>query len=593
MRRSPSLSTPAPAPRRSVFLLLLSVTLAACSQAPQTPQAVQDSGQEATLVALALPGTAASTALSSLPWVSASNGYGPVEKNMSNGEQNAGDGRALKIGTRAYSSGLGVHAPSDLSYALDGRCQRLTAEVGIDAETQGKGRAAFQVWADGQKLYDSGLLTGQSPAIPVSVLLTGRKTLRLVVQGAAGQGGNDYAHADWGDVHLMPCTSGTPGPVTPPGPVADVNVFSGPLVITRGGTYSGNWESKDPAVPAVEVRTSEPVVIQNSRIKGVGHYGLIEGWHVRLSVKNTTFTGLRPAGVGKSVPHALNLGEVYNLDLQRNLFDHTAGVYVNTFQGDSAKGETIKVLYNKNTNSDGRLSDGAGGFLKTDRKIVNFVMFNHVQAPGAEIAWNEDINTAYQSLVEDNINMYVSGGSLARPILIHDNYVQGAYGIDPVNDKAFYGGGILIGDGPTERAEQSGHIRVYKNQVVGTANYGLGIVGGSDQQVYDNRVVSSGLLPDGRMLGYTNVGLMLWNYYKSTPDLFFGNTIRDNVSTFTHRKADGSVDGNNVAWLPDCMPGGCKNNTTTGSATLQDEQNEFTAWKAKLSAASLKVGPLN
>src|SRR5687767_9686775 len=32
-------------------------------------------------------------------------------------------------------------------------------------------------------------------------------------------------------------------------------VYSGPLVITRGGTYRGNWESLDPDVPAVTVRT--------------------------------------------------------------------------------------------------------------------------------------------------------------------------------------------------------------------------------------------------------------------------------------------------------------------------------------------------
>ena len=47
-------------------------------------------------------------------------------------------------------------------------------------------------------------------------------------------------------------------------------VYSGPIVITSGGTYSGNWQSTNPNVAAVTIGTSEPVIITNSNIQSAG-----------------------------------------------------------------------------------------------------------------------------------------------------------------------------------------------------------------------------------------------------------------------------------------------------------------------------------
>lgn len=47
-------------------------------------------------------------------------------------------------------------------------------------------------------------------------------------------------------------------------------VFDRPITITGGGTYTGNWQSTDPSVPAVIVLTTEPVTITHSRIVGSG-----------------------------------------------------------------------------------------------------------------------------------------------------------------------------------------------------------------------------------------------------------------------------------------------------------------------------------
>ncbi|MFD2513593.1 hypothetical protein ACFSRY_06925, partial [Pontibacter locisalis] len=50
----------------------------------------------------------------------------------------------------------------------------------------------------------------------------------------------------------------------------NAQTYSGPLVITKGGTYTGNWESRDSEVAAVEIRTNEPVIIEHANIRGAG-----------------------------------------------------------------------------------------------------------------------------------------------------------------------------------------------------------------------------------------------------------------------------------------------------------------------------------
>ena len=47
-------------------------------------------------------------------------------------------------------------------------------------------------------------------------------------------------------------------------------VYSGPIVITSGGTYSGNWQSNNPNVAAVTISTTAPVIINNSNIQSKG-----------------------------------------------------------------------------------------------------------------------------------------------------------------------------------------------------------------------------------------------------------------------------------------------------------------------------------
>ncbi|MFG3114936.1 NPCBM/NEW2 domain-containing protein [Streptomyces sp. NPDC048197] len=156
-------------------------------------------------VTTTLPGTAhivvpppAGTAYAAeLPWLTAANGWGPVERNTSVGENAAGDGGPLRIGGTGFTKGLGVHATSDVTLYTGRRCSAFSARVGIDDEVGDRGSAGFEVWADGKRVAASGTVTGTDAARTLTAAVAGAETVRLVVTD--GGDGIDYDHADWAD----------------------------------------------------------------------------------------------------------------------------------------------------------------------------------------------------------------------------------------------------------------------------------------------------------------------------------------------------------------------------------------------------------
>ncbi|MCU1326207.1 MAG: hypothetical protein JWN34_1577, partial [Bryobacterales bacterium] len=134
-----------------------------------------------TVVAVAPPPNGTSY-LSDLNATATVNGWGPIEKDMSNGENAAGDGRPITIRGTVFSKGLGTHAGSDVRYNLGGSCSLFSATIGIDDEaTSGPSSVVFQVWGDGVKLYDSGTLVNTAAPLVANVNLAGKSQLQLVV----------------------------------------------------------------------------------------------------------------------------------------------------------------------------------------------------------------------------------------------------------------------------------------------------------------------------------------------------------------------------------------------------------------------------
>jgi hypothetical protein len=137
---------------------------------------------------------------SDLAYTVTANGWGPPEKDRSNGEQGAADGGPITLAGVVYAKGLGTHAASDVRYAMNGKCTSFTAKVGIDDEVGNNGTVVFQVFSDATKVYDSGVLTGASATATATANVTGGTTLRLVVTN--GGDNINYDHGDWADAKL-------------------------------------------------------------------------------------------------------------------------------------------------------------------------------------------------------------------------------------------------------------------------------------------------------------------------------------------------------------------------------------------------------
>lgn len=105
----------------------------------------------------------------------------------------------LEIAGRRYTKGLGTHANSEIYFHLDGLYDSFEAEAGCQAGA-GVGSIVFQVFGDGTKLYDSGLVKGGEPARQVSVKVAGIQLLKLAV--ADGGDGILCDMANWAEARL-------------------------------------------------------------------------------------------------------------------------------------------------------------------------------------------------------------------------------------------------------------------------------------------------------------------------------------------------------------------------------------------------------
>ncbi|AGL19711.1 glycoside hydrolase family 97 catalytic domain-containing protein [Actinoplanes sp. N902-109] len=147
------------------------------------------------------PDPTGTPALSDLPFLTESNGYGPVERDLSNGESAAGDGHPLTLHGTVFAKGVGMHAPGEVTVWLGGACRSFTAQVGIDDEVTSSGSVDFQVLGDdGRVLAASGVRRSADPALPLPADVTGVRVLTL--RATDGGDGKNFDHADWADARL-------------------------------------------------------------------------------------------------------------------------------------------------------------------------------------------------------------------------------------------------------------------------------------------------------------------------------------------------------------------------------------------------------
>jgi hypothetical protein len=151
--------------------------------------------------------------VSDLEWISATNSWGPVERDMSNGENQAGDGNTITLSGREYDKGLGVVPDSKVSYDLGGRYERFCSDIGIDDEVDHRGNGGsvvFRVLVDGEQRYDSDVVYGETWGTTILPVDTRTRHVCVDVAGAQrldlvttpGWDGFSNDHADWAGARL-------------------------------------------------------------------------------------------------------------------------------------------------------------------------------------------------------------------------------------------------------------------------------------------------------------------------------------------------------------------------------------------------------
>ncbi len=110
-------------------------------------------------------------------------------------------GPVMSLRGHSFEKGIGTHAMTSMTFDLKGDYERFTAVVGIDDTAAPHGSVILRVLADGRELLKSPLLNGVTPAIPITVDLSGMKTLTLETLDAGDLDISD--HADWADATLI------------------------------------------------------------------------------------------------------------------------------------------------------------------------------------------------------------------------------------------------------------------------------------------------------------------------------------------------------------------------------------------------------
>jgi len=118
-------------------------------------------------------------------------------------QKNGRFGKPMRLGETEYSRGLFVHANSRIAVYLPEPAQTFSAIVGVDNNentTGGKGSVVFSVEVDGGGVFQSEVLRGGSPGVPVSVELAGAKEFALVMSDASD--GMACDQGDWAEAKV-------------------------------------------------------------------------------------------------------------------------------------------------------------------------------------------------------------------------------------------------------------------------------------------------------------------------------------------------------------------------------------------------------
>jgi alpha-L-fucosidase 2 len=123
------------------------------------------------------------------------------------------DGAPLSIGSSDFRQGIGVHAPCEVVIPLENKYRWITFYTGVSANMEDGGSVTVEVWLDGKKIHDTGLMKGREEPRYVSLPVAGGKELKIV--GTDGGDGIGRDHLNLCNLRLSPGLD-APKPDLPP-----------------------------------------------------------------------------------------------------------------------------------------------------------------------------------------------------------------------------------------------------------------------------------------------------------------------------------------------------------------------------------------
>ncbi|MVO98259.1 NPCBM/NEW2 domain-containing protein [Paenibacillus lutrae] len=139
--------------------------------------------------------------LTDFDWKSTQNSYTAPKKDIS---VSSNPLRLTDAGNReaVYTRGIGAHSTSTIVYDLsDQNFDYFTSYAGVDRQMYGSiASISFEVYVDGEKKFDSGVMNSRDPQKWIEVDINGASELKLIVTD--GGNGNGSDHAAWGDAKL-------------------------------------------------------------------------------------------------------------------------------------------------------------------------------------------------------------------------------------------------------------------------------------------------------------------------------------------------------------------------------------------------------
>ncbi|MBR4751606.1 MAG: NPCBM/NEW2 domain-containing protein [Thermoguttaceae bacterium] len=176
--------------RRTVLALLAALTIGAVASAFADPPKITP-----VPTAQFNPPPAATVWVDDLDLSLAAVGFGETRK------QRTTDGRELVVNGTKFGRGFGWHAPGSMVVTLPkSGVVRFRASFGIADETGGQGHMRFHVYADGEHVWTSEYVVGNSPSVSCDLTFSGKEN--FVLYADTGPEGYGHDHAVVGDARF-------------------------------------------------------------------------------------------------------------------------------------------------------------------------------------------------------------------------------------------------------------------------------------------------------------------------------------------------------------------------------------------------------